>query len=313
MDEYGMGYMMGGFDTFLTRGEAKEFDRLFMYEGHRKPLPLDTIIFCCNDTYYAIWTWSEAHPLKTLVRYLKGNDAIKAFRNEHKDHPLIACDEVEAEEPEFNPVEFEGVFSRRLQAVDDNKLYRVILAAYEEEGISYSKKERIRKRTSYADENIYVGTARELGPFCYDTYPDFGDNIYIALPNGCIAVPAEGGEQWLSCSQDRFSFNAPEELIASILGTQELEIEDLDLPAKYIKGEEYYKKLDRYEFGFKLIDEEASASDFPVVMYSCRFKNRKKEVNITSPADLIALVRRWIKHPGWGSMDMTAYTARGDW
>ena len=308
-----MGYMMGGFETFLTRGEAREFGRLFMYEGHRKPLPPDTILFCRNESYYAIWTWSKAYPLKTLVRYLKGNDAIKAFWNEHKDHPLIACDEVDVEEPEFNSAEYEGVFRRRIQPVDDNKLYRVILAAYEEEGISYSNKERIRKRTSYHDENISVGTARELGPFCYDTYPDFGDSFYITSSDVCIAVRAEGGEQWLCCSQDRFSFDTPERLIASILGTQELEIEGLDLPARYIKGEEYYKKLDRYEFEFKLIDEEASASDFPVVMYSCRFKNRKKEVTITSLADLLALVRRWIKHPGWGSLDMTAYTVIGDW
>lgn len=319
MDDYGMGYMMGGSHHFLSRGEAWEFNRLFLCEGDKETVDPDTILFCCNDTYYVIWTWEKAHPLKTSVIYLKDKAEIESFLASYnkKEFPLVACDQVDSIDENLDIVHYKGTFRRDTKAIsklaDSCKILRVVLADFEEKGIS---KRVIRKdkiiSDSFSDENITVGTAANIGPFSVDGSVDDSQRIYIVGDSFSIAVPIDGGDYALDFYTDNFTFDSPEKLIASILGTEEIEFDDLGLPEEYRHDEEYYRKLDNYEFEFMLIDEDAWDPDFPTRQYICRFSDGWKEV-ITTRNSFFKMVQNWIKYRPHRTLYMTAYRVIGDW
>ena len=321
MDEYGMGYMMGGSDRFLTRGEAWEFKKIFLCEGGTETVRPDTVLFLCNDTYYVIWTWEKAYPLRTEVHYLKNNDEIGGFLSLYnkKQFPLISCELVDTDEEDFDVTKSQLSFRRDIRGVkkivESGEIIRVVLAAFEERGIStkIQKHKNRMIKDSYCDENITIGTASELGPFSYNGWIDYGDSVYITSPDFSIAVPISGGQFYgLTCNSKDYEFKSPEHLIASTLGTEMIEFDDLGLPEEYRHDEKYYKKLDEYCYEFELIDEDACDSDFPVKLYVCRFSNGYK-VTIGSRAEFYELIRDWIKWRKSTTLYMSSYSVIGDW
>ena len=321
MNDYEMDYMMGGSDLFLTRGEAWEFGKLFLCEGDVETVKPDTVLFLRNDTYYVIWTWEKAHPLKTEVHYLKGQEEVDGFLASYdkKVFPLISCEQVESADEDFDIIHSRLSFRRDIRGLkniaETGSLMRIVLAAFEERGIctKIQKHKNRSIRDSYCDENITVGTASELGPFSYNGWIDYGGSVYITSPDFSIAVPISGGQFYaLTCNSKDYEFKSPEHLIASTLGTEMIEFDDFGLPEEYRHDEKYYKKLDEYCYEFELIDEDACDSDFPVKLYVCRFSNGCK-VTIRSRAEFYELIRDWIKWRKPTTLYMSSYSVVGDW
>lgn len=321
MQEHSAGYMMGGSDTFLMEGTAEEFGSLFMYEGHKKPIRYDITLFehCHSGTLYVKDYWYIAHPLIAEAVLIDNKQKLYDFICVYnaEEYPLIAW---ERDSAEFNILRFTGKFHEGkpmlawLKRQEDIFPFRIIRARFKEDNVSYANPVPVRKRSSYKDENITVGKARDVGPFYDSCGIDVGETVYICTHDE-FAVSSEGNEAFYCSFHSSVVFPDFKHLVATI---ENCEVKDcaceFDVSEQYVERIMNDKNIDAEEFEeFEILDEDGSPSDFPCMYYSVSFE-RRKSLDIFKWCDFVSLVKRWRRNTKkWGAMTVECYCVRGDW